>query len=242
MIWTPLKPRLAANRIWLRFRRGFLGLPGIAAASVTVLNVTATANWWEAGGATGCIAAYQAKGAASYAASKINLANPGTYDLTEGSAPSWATGTGWTFDGTTQYLKTGMMWGGTEAWTVLVQFSNAAANSSGMLTHVWDSNHWGLNPTEVNFCTWYRGGIYASGPAQTNANLGFAAGALYINGTNYSNIGTGTAPNYEIFVAAGSFRGNVYRWFSGNIQAAAYYSNTLTAAQVLAVSTAMAAL
>ncbi len=43
--------------------------------------------WWLAGGipAENCIAAYQPKGAASYAASKVNLANPGTYDAYEGT-------------------------------------------------------------------------------------------------------------------------------------------------------------
>ena len=35
--------------------------------------------WWDLNGTiTSCIAAYQPKGAASYAASKVNLANPGT--------------------------------------------------------------------------------------------------------------------------------------------------------------------
>lgn len=56
--------------------------------------------WWLEGGisSTNCLAAYKAKGAVSYAVSKGNLARPGTYDLTDGSAyPAWAADTGWTF-------------------------------------------------------------------------------------------------------------------------------------------------
>lgn len=41
--------------------------------------------WYLAGGAPTPVGAYQAKGAASYAASLVNLANPGINDLTEGN-------------------------------------------------------------------------------------------------------------------------------------------------------------
>lgn len=56
-------------------------------------------NWWLAGGiaAANCIAAYQPKGAASYAASLVNLNNPGTRNLTNtGTDPSWDSTNGWT--------------------------------------------------------------------------------------------------------------------------------------------------
>ena len=64
--------------------------------------------WWLAGGIDpdDCIAAYQPKGAASYAASKVNLANSGTHDLSDGTAyPSWDASKGWTFTkANSQYL------------------------------------------------------------------------------------------------------------------------------------------
>lgn len=45
MIWTPPTPRLSAKRIWLgrmrRWRRGFMGLPSLA-ANVAILTATAT--------------------------------------------------------------------------------------------------------------------------------------------------------------------------------------------------------
>ncbi len=65
-------------------------------------------DWWLAGGIDpdDCIAAYQPKGAASYAASKVNLANSGTHDLSDGTAyPSWDASKGWTFTkANSQYL------------------------------------------------------------------------------------------------------------------------------------------
>lgn len=64
----------------------------------------AASNWWEVAGKT-CVAAYQAKGAASYAASKVNLAGAGTYDLVDGTTyPTWDTALGWICNG--QYLVT----------------------------------------------------------------------------------------------------------------------------------------
>jgi hypothetical protein len=66
--------------------------------------------WWLAGGvaAANAIAVYQPKGAADLAASYVNLANPGTYDAAPGTAPTFDAATGWTFNGSTQYLTTGV--------------------------------------------------------------------------------------------------------------------------------------
>ena len=64
--------------------------------------------WWLSGGiaAANCVAAYQPKGALNFESSKINLADPGVYDLINGVAyPSWETGSGWTFaKASVQYL------------------------------------------------------------------------------------------------------------------------------------------
>lgn len=75
--------------------------------------------WWLAGqiGAGNCVAAYRAKGAASYMASKVNLANPGTYDAYEGVQPSWNAEDGW-FSNEDAYLKTGIT--ADNYWTFIV--------------------------------------------------------------------------------------------------------------------------
>lgn len=59
------------------------------------VDAAAAGNWWDANGMlTSCTAAYLAKGAASKAASKVNLVTPGTIDLTETGTVGW-TSAGW---------------------------------------------------------------------------------------------------------------------------------------------------
>lgn len=62
-----------------------------------------SAPWYLAGGeiaAENCVAAYSAVGAASQEDSYINLANPGTNDLSVAlGSPGWSAATGWSFDG-----------------------------------------------------------------------------------------------------------------------------------------------
>lgn len=64
--------------------------------------------WYLSGGVdpSDCIAAYQAKGAESYAASKVNLANPGIHDLTDNNTVPWDSTDGWKSGTTGNYLVT----------------------------------------------------------------------------------------------------------------------------------------
>lgn len=71
------------------------GIAQLGAAAKT----TAVIPWYLAGGisAANCLAAYQPKGAASYAVSKVNLASPGTRNLSDGATPpNWDATNGWT--------------------------------------------------------------------------------------------------------------------------------------------------
>jgi len=103
-------------------------VPGIGIHVITPQ--AAAASWWLSGGisAANCIAAYQAKGAASYAASLVNLAQQGTYDVTEGIGPlTWATGTGWVGDGV-NYLRTGIT--PTNNYSIIAKFANFSLAST----------------------------------------------------------------------------------------------------------------
>jgi len=62
-----------------------------------------SSDWWETGGVSSAVCVYQPKGAASYAASLTDLSGNGN-DATEGTAPAWASNTGWTFDSISDYL------------------------------------------------------------------------------------------------------------------------------------------
>jgi len=73
---------------------------GIQGALGRSVKRAAGGGWWDLNGTIkSCVAAYQPVGAADYAASKVNLLNPGTYNLSDGVAyPDWASATGWTFE------------------------------------------------------------------------------------------------------------------------------------------------
>lgn len=102
--------------------RGVMGM-GLGRSAVSAAEVP----WWLAGGAPTPVAVYQPKGAASLAASYVNLANPGTYDAAPGVAPTFDAATGWTFNGSTQYLTTGIVPSAT--WSLVIRVSGLSSVS-----------------------------------------------------------------------------------------------------------------
>lgn len=84
----------------------------------TTATVQVPTPWWE-----GLYIAYDAVDAGSQADSYVNRSSPGTNDATVGSAPAWARGMGWSFNGLSQYLICNVVPG--ENWTLLCQFSHA---------------------------------------------------------------------------------------------------------------------
>lgn len=201
--------------------------------------------WYVVAGKT-CVAAYQPKDAASLAASYVNLANPGTYDAAPGVAPTWASATGWTFNGINQYLTTGVVPASNQTWSALVRFSNGInANSSCLMGcgspywMLWDAANIG------SWGAWYwnAGGVLHNPPQILFGVLGFAGNTAYRNGV--AELGSLTAPSGTItrdVWVGGWNNGTLVNATNRSIQAVAIYSATLTAGEVAAVSAAMAAL
>lgn len=198
----------------------------------------------------GAIAAYQPKGAASLAASYVNLANPGTYDAAPGVAPMWDAATGWTGTATSYLIGPSLSARG----TVLVRFSNAPAINYACLigfsrvgAFVARSE---LFPRGISVATReYSNGsaLLTKAAAITSGVMAVAGSRAYLNGIDEgidlgaNFIGTGTAQYYILARLNASGITDLF-FNSGNIQAVAIYDTTLSAAQVLSVSTAMAAL
>jgi len=211
--------------------------PGLAAAAVP---------WYRAGGASLPVAAYQPKGAASLAASYTNLANPGTYDAAPGVAPTLGAA-GWTFNGSTQYLITGVTPANDQTWSAIVQFSGATTTGDRVVLGGADA----VGP-RFYFALWVVSGgkIWFDNGAEkqstTNAvasgNLAVAGTVGYLNGA-IDTTGIGIAGPFagSIFIGAYNIGGPIVH-YTGNIHAVAIYNTTLTAPQVVAVSAAMAAL
>jgi hypothetical protein len=127
--------------------------------------------WWLAGGIPrdACIAAYQPVGASDYAASKVNLANPGTYDATEGTAPTWDNVNGWKQTISYQYLKTGIM--ATNGYSLIVRFSDVTPSD---------------RPYIMGGGTGYGKGI-GIGVARTGNSRAFSYGSLSYPAGNYTS-------------------------------------------------------
>jgi len=203
------------------------------------------ANWWEAGGASGCVAAYQPKGAASLAASYIDLTGNGN-DASPVAAPDWDAMNGWKFGGCPQCLDTGIT--PASGYSMLVQFTNlvgATGHIAGEYTATPDSRFY-LGPQYVITDAYYGAGdfVYVTDGSYSQGNAAVAGQQGYKDGSPHGGvIGPWTVPAGDT-VGIGGRNPNVgpSNCAKVYIQAFAIYNNTLTAPQVLAVATAMAAL
>lgn len=209
----------------------------------------ATTSWWLAGGISpaNAVVAYAAKGAASQAASYTNLANPGTYDAQVGVAPSWASGTGWTFNGTTQYLRVLLL--PQSGWSMIVRFSGfsgsgIAVGGQDTLTNTarfYLSPYLGALGAQVYG---YGNSFYSGGALLASGTMAITAALAYRNGA-YIGTGGGTYTNGNAVNVAigGRWTGSaVDNLSSVSIQALAIYNATVTSGQIAALHTAMLAL
>lgn len=211
----------------------------------------ASGGWWDLDGTiTSCVAAYQPKGAASLAASYVNLATPGTYDCTVGSAPS-LDANGWY--GASAYLKTGVV--PQANYTMIARFSSHNHPNVGIIIGcVASGNNFyfkmGSTVDNMAFCNgtneveWAQNlynipnGIYAI--AGSNGYYGGAAKVATLDntwGTNTNDIWLMKANSAGTPVG----RFNAY-WTSHRFMAFAVYNATLTSTQIGNLTTAMNAL
>lgn len=214
--------------------------------------------WWLSGGVTAanCLAAYTAKGAASLAASYDNNAAPGngladgTYDAGPGVAPTFDAATGWTFNGSSQYLTTGITPAVT--WSALCQFSDATGTGFHSIFGYFDNGAAAflIQPARAAGNVIYYNGRSSSNyviqaPALTAGNLGIAGKQGYRNGVADGGVIPTTAPGAfgAIFLGCVSNVGTpAFANVAFKMRAFAIYNTTLTAPQVAAITTAMNAL
>jgi hypothetical protein len=209
--------------------------------------------WWLSGSipAANCIAAYQPKGAASYAASKVNLANPGTYNATDGAAfPSWDTAVGWTFaKASVQYLAAGFS-ASLKPFTFIAAVNfpqDLGANRVILGGSGWSCIEFGI--VKSNYKLW----LNKSGAAVIGTSTaGLTKNILQVAAVSYSATGVyqfylngapeATATVNETFTARtgiiGAANGGAAEPFDGIMTAISYYDTVLTDAQVLAVRNA----
>lgn len=206
--------------------------------------------WYLAGAvpAVNCKIAYKPIGAASYAASKVNLINPGTNDAVDGAAfPTWNSATGWTFDGlTSKILTTGWVPPNQVTRSAIVRISGAATDAANRF--IFSSRNSGLIFGIKNTDTTSKATFYNGSGTQITHTTNVASGVLaiagldgYIDAVDVGNIAAGT---YDMGSAGLEF-GRITtggQLFSGNILAFSGYDITPTPTQVSEISAAMALL
>lgn len=201
--------------------------------------------WYLAGGvdAANCVAAYQAIGAASFAASKINLANPGTYDVTDGTKPpTWSAARGWIYsdaDITTALLSAVPF---ANTYTIIVQFVGGGSDFGldRTLMSVMPSGAYMLRGSGTNHG--YKNGstqLTVATALSGKHNMAMAGAAAYLDG-----VADGAIPTAALSVTGVVIGNNAAqsRGVIADITAVSVYNTALTAPQVAAISTAMAAL
>ncbi len=213
---------------------------------------SAAVSWWLAGGisAANCVAAYQAKGAADYATSKINLANPGTYNLENGTSyPTWNTTDGWVFDGTNKWLYANVYADTTnQTWSMLFRFSDGATGTTveNFIGGWSDTNselYFQPNYKNAGIFMAHETSAYKWGTYMTAGVAGMIGRSFYRDGSYVWGVGTGTGCVITNPLTIGKiYPSYTSRFFLGKIQAFVAYNATLTAEQVSALTTAMNAL
>lgn len=221
--------------------------------------------WYLNGGISkaNCVAVYQPKGAASYAASKVNLVTPGTYDLSDGAAfPTWAFATGWTFNGATQYLTVASALVSAVPLSLVCRFNAVGVALGYALITIcdFDSLHWFLlyaggdavgDPVQAS--TWQDANKLAASTSGFTAGNWFTAAGVYSavdaraayidGGSKGTNVDSQTPVGLDTTIIGGfAVTSAVGGILDGSIAACAIYNIALSDAQVLALHTAMAAL
>lgn len=208
----------------------------------------AAMGWWTASTAV-CVGAWDAIGAASLAASKVNLATGINLSNAVGVDPAHALGTGWTFDGSTQYIPTPFQSGPTQS--ALIRFRNGASPAG--LHSVFCSSDGAVGGFQIfqNYTGGHalsvHGGaaswIDVPGEGMTTAGdvVALTPEALYKNG---HVIGTaaqdwsGVTPAFPD-IGASNDNGTPGEFWQGDILAVAVYDGTLSAPEIATISARM---
>ena len=193
--------------------------------------------WWELPGQT-CLAAYEPQGAASLAASYINLANPGTYDAAPGAAgPTWNAADGWVFDAAqSQYLTTGLLLPDTQEPSIVVWFTDLAG-TGGCLFGMTGTRYLYIAPAFTGSYAYYAHG----GSVITTAKL-LRNGAMAVAGAqgfrfSLAEAGafadSGTYQGKQMYI--GCINGGSPRYVAAKIRRIAVYATTLAQADLRAL-------
>jgi hypothetical protein len=214
--------------------------------------VVADDSWWLAGGVNPAdvAAVWQPIGAASLAASYLRIAGSlghANIDpaLVGGVAPTFD-GSSWIFNGTNQFLQTGVH--AVMGYSMLVRFSGLSASKTlQCIAGTFIDSRYYLFPVYASGGLdrlYGAGGFVNATPIVTSGVMCVAGQQGYLNGVADGGlISTQPGNMGEIFIAnLNRISTTTNQFANGRVQAIAIYTTTLTALQVALISAAMAAL
>ncbi len=196
--------------------------------------------WWDLNGSlTSCVAAYQPKGAASFAASKINLANPGNYNVYQiYGSQGWSADNGWTPSANNMRMVTEAPIDDIDNRTIIYSGKKRAY---GYCFHNNDNNRIWHN---YNYFSYARNASATKTTFTIDVNSNYIialnANGIWLNGT-FLGAGTLGSESTDATTVIGCNKsGGIGA--DQNVYAFAIYDVNLTSSQISALSTAMAAL
>lgn len=203
-------------------------------------------NWWELAGRT-TIAAWQGVGAASLAASYVNLANPGTYDLTlQGSGVTWSAANGWGDNwATNNFFKTGYTPANTTTRSVFIRAIRS--NTNGYTKMLANGNFSLMLSPEWNpgGAFYGNGNFVEASPESDGDNVqGFAGLTPYLNGTSKTAITSGGSVQVVPVYLGGGYSNTTTcnNPYQGIIKAVVIFNEVLDSSEVSTLTAAMQAL
>jgi hypothetical protein len=203
--------------------------------------------WYNVPGKT-CLAAYAAKGAASYTASKLNLAIPGNYDLSDeySTPPSWNATDGWLFTGTQWLsLEAHIM---TTQGTIMCRHSDCYTPESFLfgsnLYYDYAIGFKPFNDTECSTSYWRHNATQSIGTPVQQGVIFIAGQYCYINGSLALDLGSigASGQAQQIFIGAECYNGYPSAHIVANMQYLAIWDAVLSAAEVAERTAVIAAL
>lgn len=205
------------------------------------------APWWDFPGQT-CLAAYRAIGAASYAASLVNLDEPGTRDATEGAAPGWSADYGWRQTGSKYLIAGGIT--AAQVKTLAVRFANRTVGmiNQGLaggkpLVGGGGAALWAANTPYTIHGYDLGSRVTVSSALATSGIMAVAGTVGYINGTiDATGIAGASSDANAVYLMCVNNSGTPEHFFPGDIMAVAIYSTVMDGATVAALTVAMEAL
>lgn len=194
--------------------------------------------------ASNCVAAYCPIGAASLAASKSNLASPGTYDATGTGGANWSVGDGWVnAPGSTANLSTGI--GAVAAvanWTFIIRFSAVSDTNTPLFgARYGASDKIGAFPNTASGVGYWNGNVVYAAPAMTAGVLAVAKTAGYRNGNLDATLPGNYTGHLTRYIYVFWFDGEA-QTMDGKVQAFWIYNSVLTAQQIAGLTGAINAL